>query len=101
MAIDGANHGSGLNKRATGSGRRSGGTWSLGRRSPVRVEEQLHRATLVERHSRYVTLAKVANKATQTVVSALIKQAKTLPNERTDPVLILRRRLQVAQRARL
>ena len=38
-------------------------------------------ATLVERHSRYVTLAKVANKDTQTVVSALIKQAKTLPNE--------------------
>src|SRR5436305_7039684 len=36
-------------------------------------------ATLVERHSRYVTLAKVANKDTQTVVSALIKQAKTLP----------------------
>jgi IS30 family transposase len=28
-----------------------------------------------------VTLAKVANKDTQTVVSALIKQAKTLPNE--------------------
>ena len=38
-------------------------------------------ATLVERHTRYVTLAKVANKDTQTVVSALIKQAKTLPNE--------------------
>src|SRR6202521_415147 len=38
-------------------------------------------ATLVERHSRYVTLATVANKDTQTVVSALIKQAKTPPNE--------------------
>src|SRR5271157_2744078 len=38
-------------------------------------------ANLVERHTRYVTLAKVANKDTQTVVSALIKQAKTLPNE--------------------
>ena len=38
-------------------------------------------ATLVERHTRYVTLAKVANKDTQTVVSALIKQAKKLPNE--------------------
>ena len=38
-------------------------------------------ATLVERHTRYVTLAKVANKDTQTVVSALIQQAKTLPNE--------------------
>ena len=38
-------------------------------------------ATLVERHTRYVMLAKVANKDTRTVVSALIKQAKTLPNE--------------------
>ncbi len=38
-------------------------------------------ATLVERHTRYVMLAKVANKDTQTVVSALIKQVKTLPNE--------------------
>ena len=38
-------------------------------------------ATLVERHTRYVTLAKVANKETQTVVSALIKQAKKIPNE--------------------
>lgn len=31
-------------------------------------------ATLVERHSRYVMLAKVANKDTESVVSALIKQ---------------------------
>src|SRR5262245_42210863 len=38
-------------------------------------------ATLVERQTRYVTLAKVANKDTQTVVSALIKQAKTIPDE--------------------
>ncbi len=38
-------------------------------------------ATLVERHTRYVMLAKVANKDTQTVVSALIRQAKALPNE--------------------
>src|ERR1700687_1749953 len=38
-------------------------------------------ATLVERHTRYVMLVKIANKDTQTVVSALIKQAKTLPNE--------------------
>jgi IS30 family transposase len=38
-------------------------------------------ATLVERHTRYVMLAKVANKDTQTVVSALIKQAKKLPGE--------------------
>ena len=38
-------------------------------------------ATLVERHSRYVMLVKVANKDTQSVVSALIKQSKKLPRE--------------------
>jgi IS30 family transposase len=38
-------------------------------------------ATLVERQTRYVTLAKIANKDTQTVVSTLIQQAKTIPNE--------------------
>jgi IS30 family transposase len=38
-------------------------------------------ATLVERHSRYVMLAKVKNKDTESVVSALIKQSKKLPNE--------------------
>ena len=38
-------------------------------------------ATLVERHTRYVMLAKVDSKETQAVVSALIKQAKKLPNE--------------------
>jgi transposase InsO family protein len=37
--------------------------------------------TLVERHTRYVMLVKVANKDTQTVISALIKQAKRLPGE--------------------
>jgi len=38
-------------------------------------------ATLVERHTRYVMLARVTNKETNTVVSALIKQARKLPNE--------------------
>jgi len=38
-------------------------------------------ATLVERHTRYVMLAKVAGKDTETVISALIKQARKLPNE--------------------
>ncbi len=37
--------------------------------------------TLVERHSRYVLLAKVANKSTETVISALIKQTTRLPPE--------------------
>ena len=40
-----------------------------------------HIAILVERHTRYVMLAKVSNKETNTVVSALIKQAKKLPGE--------------------
>ena len=38
-------------------------------------------ATLVERHSRYVMLIKVANKDTESVVSALIKQSRKLPSE--------------------
>ncbi len=38
-------------------------------------------ATLVERHTRYVMLAKVAGKDTRTVVTALIKQARKLPKE--------------------
>jgi IS30 family transposase len=40
-----------------------------------------HIATLVERHTRYVMLVKVAGKDTEMVVSALIKQARKLPNE--------------------
>jgi IS30 family transposase len=40
-----------------------------------------HIATLVERHSRYVMLVKVANKDTLGVVSALIKQSQKLPRE--------------------
>jgi IS30 family transposase len=38
-------------------------------------------ATLVERHSRYVVLVKVAGKDTESVVCALIKQVKKLPQE--------------------
>jgi IS30 family transposase len=38
-------------------------------------------ATLVERHTRYVMLAKVGSKDTETVIHALIKQAQTLPRE--------------------
>jgi IS30 family transposase len=38
-------------------------------------------ATLVERHSRYVMLVKLDNKNTDTVVAALIKQSKKLPDE--------------------
>jgi len=38
-------------------------------------------ATLVERHTRYVMLARVNNKNTDTVIKALIKQSKKLPRE--------------------
>ena len=38
-------------------------------------------ATLVERQTRYVMLAKVSGKDTEAVINALIKQAKKLPNE--------------------
>ena len=38
-------------------------------------------ATLVERQTRYVMLAKVPNMDTYSVINALIKQAKTLPRE--------------------
>lgn len=38
-------------------------------------------ATLVERHSRYVMLAKVQGKDTESVIAALIKQSKKLPKE--------------------
>ena len=38
-------------------------------------------ATLVERHTRYVMLVKVPNKDTETVINALIRQARKLPSE--------------------
>jgi IS30 family transposase len=38
-------------------------------------------ATLVERHTRYVMLVKVAGKDTETVINALIKNARKLPEE--------------------
>jgi len=40
-----------------------------------------HIATLVERYTRYVMLVKVPSKDTETVVNALIKHARKLPNE--------------------
>ena len=39
-----------------------------------------HIATLVERQTRYVMLAKIENKNTDTVIEALIKQSKKLPD---------------------
>jgi IS30 family transposase len=40
-----------------------------------------HIATLVERHSRYLMLAKVRNRQTDTVIRALIRQSRKLPGE--------------------
>ncbi len=40
-----------------------------------------HIVTLVERHSRYVMLAKISDRKSESVVTALIKQAKKLPHE--------------------
>lgn len=37
--------------------------------------------TMVERHSRYVMLAKISDRRSESVVSAMIKQAKKLPSE--------------------
>ena len=48
-------------------------------------------ATIVERHSRYVMLVKVANKDTESVVSALIKQSAAIA-WRTLPVADLGQR---------
>jgi len=47
--------------------------------------------TLVERHTRYVLLAKVANRDSRTVISALIDQAKRLPDELRKSLTAARR----------
>jgi IS30 family transposase len=45
------------------------------------VSNNSYIATLVERHSRFVMLAKFENKDTQSVITALIKHACKLPKE--------------------
>ena len=47
----------------------------------IQGSKQSFIATLVERHTRYVMLAKVKDNRTDTVISALIKQAHKLPSE--------------------
>ncbi|GAU85916.1 mobile element protein [Bosea sp. BIWAKO-01] len=47
----------------------------------IGVARNSYVATLVERHSRDVMLVKIANKDTESVVSALIKQSRKLPGE--------------------
>ena len=54
--------------------------------------------TLVERQSRYVMLAKVPNRETQTVVNALIKQARKLPDELTWGGPVSRGKIQLRMR---
>ena len=54
---------------------------AIGRGDPLSGPNNTYIATLAERQTRYVMLAKVAGKDTRTVVTALIKQAKKLPKE--------------------
>ncbi len=42
-------------------------------------------ATLVERHTRYAMLVKVTSKDTDTVITALIKHARKLPENSISP----------------
>ncbi len=58
-----------------------------------------HVATLVERHSRYVMLAKLGGKDSQTVVDALIERVKELPNNLMQ-TLTWDRGTELAQHAR-
>lgn len=46
-------------------------------------------ATLVERHTRYVMLMKVSDRKTETVINALIKHSKRLPDELCNQCLVL------------
>lgn len=72
-----ADTGHGIDPRVAGRGRRSSSTGTL-------VEDLLcgsansYLVTLVERQTRYLMLAKISNRDTQSVVTALIKQAKQL-----------------------
>ena len=50
-------------------------------RAMRRSRHHTHIATLVERHTLYVMLAKVKGKDSETVINALIKQANKLPRE--------------------
>jgi len=54
-----------------------GGHWESGL---IGGSRNSYVATLVERHSRYVMLIKIANKDTESVVSALIKQSQRFPS---------------------
>lgn len=58
-----------------------------------------HIATLVERHSRYVMLAKLGGKDSRTVVDALIERVKELPNNMMQ-TLTWDRGTEMAQHAR-
>jgi Integrase core domain len=69
-----------LGDRASPWSRRSCASWSLGR-DLLFGSKNSQIATLVERQSRYVMLAKVGKKDTETVVNALIKHAQKLPHE--------------------
>ena len=61
--------------------RRSCAAWATGKVICCSAARTDQIATLVERQSRYVMLAKVGKKDTETVVNALIKHAQKLPHE--------------------
>jgi IS30 family transposase len=54
------------------------GHWEGG---PIAGSNNSYIATLVERHTRFLMLARVLGKDTETVINALIKQARLLPKE--------------------
>ena len=54
--------------------------WPLGGRYAVQFGDSYIATFMKNVDTRYVMLAKITNKDTQTVVSALIKQAKRLPS---------------------
>ena len=70
----------GLYPRATRRGRGSRRSWPLGRRSATGASDT-HIVTLVERHSRFTMLVKLPRKDTTTVVAALAKHIRKLPEQ--------------------
>ena len=70
----------GLYPRPTRRGRGSRSSWPLGRRSSTGASDT-HIVTLVERHSRFTMLVKLPRKDTTTVVAALAKHIRKLPEQ--------------------
>ena len=65
-----------LERPASAEDRAVPGHWEV---DPLCGSSNSYIVTLVERHTRYVLLAKVANRDSQSVITALINQADCLP----------------------